>query len=309
MKKTAFCMVAMLIISLYVIGQEQHPLVGQWDLEVSIDGKLSPSWLEVRKSGFETLVGRFVYAFGSARPVAEIKYNDGNFNFTIPKQWERGDGDMVFSGTVENGLLKGQLKYPDGNTYQWTGTRAPELKDIPNPKWSEPIELFNGKDLSGWKADRDNNQWTVKNGILTSPSSGANLISEQEFFDFKLHAEFRFPENGNSGIYLRGRYEAQIFDSQEKPINDLQFGAIYGFLPPNYNAANAPGEWQTMDITLIGRRITIVANGITILENQIIPGITGGALNSRESEPGPFMIQGDHEPVEFRSFVVTPVLK
>src|SRR3546814_8213858 len=83
-------------------------------------------------------------------------------------------------------------------------------------------------DLNGWKAMGEN-QWVVRDGILTSPHSGANLVSEQEFTDFKLHVEFRYQEGSNSGVYLRGRYEVQIEDSPANahPSNIL-FSGIYG---------------------------------------------------------------------------------
>jgi Domain of Unknown Function (DUF1080) len=142
--------------------------------------------------------------------------------------------------------------------------------------------------------------------VLKSPKSGSNLFSDQSFMDFKLHIEMRYPKGSNSGIYLRGRYEVQVMDSKGQEPWDDQFGGIYGFLEPLIMAAKEAGEWQTFDITLVGRVVTVVANGITVINNQVIPGITGGAMNSKEGEPGPFMIQGDHGPVEYRNIVVTP---
>lgn len=174
------------------------------------------------------------------------------------------------------------------------------------PKWGKTIELFNGKNLEGWHVDGDKNQWQVINGILTSNSAGSNLISDKKFDDFKLTAEFRYSKGSNSGIYLRGRYEVQIEDNPGTPPSSIYFGGIYGFLTPNEMVAKGPGEWQTYEITLIGRRVTIVANGKAIITDQIIPGITGGAIDSNEGEAGPIMIQGDHGPVEFRKFEITP---
>ncbi|MBA4053398.1 MAG: DUF1080 domain-containing protein, partial [Marivirga sp.] len=150
------------------------------------------------------------------------------------------------------------------------------------------------------------NQWIVEGGILKSPKSGSNLISDNTFNDFKLHIEFRYPKGSNSGIYLRGRYEVQIADSKGLDADDGQFAGVYGFLPANEMVAKDPGEWQSFDITLTGRMVTVVANGVTVISNQIIPGITGGALDSNEGEPGPLLIQGDHGPVEFRNITLTP---
>jgi hypothetical protein len=121
-----------------------------------------------------------------------------------------------------------------------------------------------------------------------------------------LHVEFRYPKGSNSGLYLRGRYEVQITDSKGLEPSKVDFGAIYGFIIPNEMVAKAAGEWQSYDITLIGRLITIVANGKTIVCNQQIPGITGGALDSDEGKSGPLMIQGDHGPVEYRNIILTP---
>ena len=78
------------------------------------------------------------------------------------------------------------------------------------------------------------------------------------------------------------------------------------FLIPSINAARKPGEWQTIDVTLIGRVITVTLNGERIIDRQTIPGITGGALDSEEGKPGPLMVQGDHGVVEFRKLILTP---
>ncbi len=291
-----------------VQAQNISPLEGRWDLEMDFMGKTAPSWLEIKHSGHATLLGRFVFAFGSARPVAEIEtYGENKFTFSIPNQWEPKGSDMIFHGELVDDQLKGTLIYTDGSVLHWTGVKAPKLAYTENPKWDKTIKVFNGKDLSGWHVDGDKNQWMVKDGILTSPESGSNFITDQKFQDFKLHAEFRFPKGSNSGIYLRGRYEVQIVDSEGLEPSDIYIGGVYGFLEPNQNAGKPGGEWQTYDITLIGNRVTIELNGKTIISDAVIPGITGGALDSKEGEPGPFMIQGDHGPVEFRSFEVTPL--
>jgi hypothetical protein len=281
-------------------------VIGRWDITIDKGGKSLPSWLEVQRSGNHTLIGRFVYAFGSARPISEVKVNNGKYSFSIPPQWEPGNRNIDFEFEVSGDMLKGTMVYTDGVTYAFTGVRAPLMVRAKAPNWGAPIKLFNGKDLSGWHTD-GKNQWIVEDGILRSPHSGANLITDKTFNDFKLHIEFRYQKGSNSGVYLRGRYEVQIIDTKSgdpEPINN-QVSSVYGFLPPNKVMAKDPGEWQSYDITLVGRLVTIVANGTEVICRQEIPGITGGAINSNEGEPGPILIQGDHGPIDLRNIVIT----
>jgi hypothetical protein len=281
-------------------------VIGRWDITIEKGGKSLPSWLEVQKSGTHTLIGRYCYAFGSARPISEVKVAYGKYSFSIPPQWEEGTRNMDFQFEVSGDKLKGTMVYTDGVTYNFTGVRAPLLTRIKAPVWGTPVKLFNGKNTDGWHTD-GKNQWIAENGILRSPHSGSNLISDKTFTDFKLHIEFRYPQGSNSGVYLRGRYEVQIIDTKSgdpEPINN-QFSSVYGFLPPNKMMAKDPGQWQSYDITLVGRLVTIVANGKTVICNAEIPGITGGAINSKEGEPGPILIQGDHGPIDYRNIVIT----
>lgn len=287
-------------------SQKANELEGRWDITLDKGGEQFPSWLEVYKSGGHTLVGRFVFLNGSARPIAEVKTNGNKFSFAIPPQWEAEETYLEFNGAVSSGQLVGSMLYTDGKTYNWTGVRAPKLKHVKNPTWGEPIMLFNGRDLKGWSAMGEN-QWEVKEGVLTSSKSGANLVSDAKFMNFKLHAEFRYPEHSNSGIYLRGRYEVQVADNKGMDPSNILFAGVYGFLAPNEMVAKGPGAWQSYDITLNGSRITVIANGIEVITDQVIPGITGGALDSNEGMPGPFLIQGDHGPVEYRNIIVTPM--
>lgn len=282
-------------------------LVGRWDITVNENGTPRPSWLEVEISGFETLVGRFVATGGSARPISKVHFDKGKFSFSIPPQWEKSDKDLRVEGTVTKDKIDGVIHEVNGKDYSFTGVVAPFLTEKKVVKWGKPIQLFNGKDLDGWKTSGETHQWIVKDGILTSPHSGSNLISEQKFNDFKLHVEFRYSEHSNSGVYLRGRYEVQIIDNPKTDHpNSHLFGGVYGFLMPSEMAVKGPGEWQSYDITLIGRMVTVVANGTTIICNQEIPGITGGAIDSNEGEPGPIYFQGDHGPIEFRNITITP---
>ncbi|HVS98161.1 MAG TPA: DUF1080 domain-containing protein [Puia sp.] len=309
MKSTLLCLfISGLVTGIRAQGQEfAPPVLGRWDIVVHTPDREVPSWLEIIKSGSRRLVGRFVGGGGSARPISKVKWTDGKMSFSIPPQWESEDRDLTVEGEMHGDSLTGTMTQPNGKQYAWVGHRAPALQRSGDPVWGKPIVLFDGKDLKGWHAMGNNNQWVAEGGVLKNQHAGSNLLTDEKFRDFKLHIEFRCPKDGNSGVYLRGRYELQIeglAEGQEPPYDVV--GAIYGFLGPVQAAAKEPGEWQTYDVTLVGRLVTIVFNGKTVMCRGEIPGITGGALDSDEGEAGPIYLQGDHGPIEFRNIVITP---
>jgi hypothetical protein len=289
--------------------QTPPPIVGRWDVTARGAEGEYPSWFEVEQSGYRTLVGRYVGRTGSARPIARVDFDDanGNLRFALPPQWERRTDDVVLTGKLEGDVVRGETIDEKGTRVTWEARRAPLLKrdDV---AWGESIELFNGRDLAGWKprwSDKPNG-WIVRDGLLANAKPGNDLLTEQSFTDFKLRAEFRYPKKSNSGIYLRGRYEVQIEDTHGQEPDSHKCGGVYGFLTPSVNAAKPAGEWQTIEITLVGRAVTVILNGERVIDRQAIPGITGGALDSREGDPGPLLLQGDHGPVEFRKLTLTP---
>jgi hypothetical protein len=142
--------------------------------------------------------------------------------------------------------------------------------------------------------------------MLVNVEPGNDLLTERKFTDFKLRAEFRFPEGSNSGIYLRGRYEVQIEDNHGQQPDSHKIGGVYGFLSPSVNAAKKAGQWQRLELTLVGRAVTVILNDERVIDRQLVPGITGGALDSDEGAPGPILLQGDHGPIEFRRLTLTP---
>ncbi|MDI6401320.1 DUF1080 domain-containing protein [Balneolaceae bacterium ANBcel3] len=302
-------------------SDERMDILGRWNITVVIeDEELDnlglfrhglmdeagfPAWLEVRLSGFSRLIGYYVGYEGSARPVAEVKYEDGTYHFSIPPQWMTIEEDIYFEFTLEDDKLEG-FKVVDGNTLHWTGVRAPTLDREKPPVWGTPINLLDDN-MSRWIIP-DNNKFRMMDGVLVNEEIGGNLVTKQKFDDFKLSVEFRYPEGSNSGVYLRGRYEVQIEDNYGMPSDDLMIGGVYGFIEPSVNAAKPAGEWQSFEITLVGRHVTVVHNDIEVISNRPIPGITGGSLDSNEGEPGPIMLQGDHGPVEFRKLVITPAV-
>ena len=282
-------------------------LLGRWDLVVQRGTQSSPSWLEVERSGTATLVGQFVGSGGSARPISKIEFTNGTFRFAIPPQWESNPRDITFEGTLEGDRISGSMTTGDGQKLTWSGTRAPSLRRTTKPTWAEPITLFTGKSLDGWQplGSREN-KWSAVGGILRNANSGANLVTVQKFDDFKLHLEFRVPKESNSGVYLRGRYELQVDDAAGLEPSSHHLGGLYGFIAPSKSVARAAGEWQSMDVTLVGRMLTFDLNGTNVICNREIPGITGGAIDSVEANPGPLLLQGDHGPVDYRNIVITP---
>jgi hypothetical protein len=289
-------------------GDRSPEVIGRWDLVVQGPEGEYPSWLEVRRSGRRTLVGSFVGHFGSARPISRVEFTGGQVRFAVPPQWEDGPDDLRFEGRLENDALRGEGTDDRGRRLTWTGRRAPALKRDRPPTWGQPIELFNGKDLAGWKprSATAKSGWQARDGVLVNAFGGTDLLTEQKFTDFRLQAEFKYPRHSNSGIYLRGRYEVQIEDDYGQEPDSHGIGGVYGFLTPSLNAGKQAGEWQAMDITLVGRVVTVVLNGERVIDRQTIPGITGGALDSDEGAPGPILLQGDHGPIDFRRVTLTP---
>jgi hypothetical protein len=286
---------------------DAKPFLGRWDLTLTAPDGEHPSWLELREQDGQ-LKAQMVGRWGNARPLPKVELSGGRLTFVSPKEEEGSKTDLVFQGHLEGKTLSGTVNGPDGKTWQWTGVRAPSLERATAPQWGKPIELFNGKDLSGWRMGAPGPPvWTVQNGTLMTPGNGPEIYSDAKFQDFKLHVEFNCGKDSNSGVYLRGRYEVQIETESESEPPSHHTGGVYGFLAPTPEQPRVPDKWQTFDITLIGRRVTVVLNGTTVIDNQEIPGITGGAVDSHEASPGPIYLQGSEKGhVAFRSIVITP---
>ncbi len=306
-----FAAIAMLFASTWACAQTATvlPFLGRWDLTLKAPDREYPSWLEVRQEGGE-LKAQMVGRWGNARPLPKVEISAGRLLFVSPKEEEGSKDDMVFQGSLTEGTLSGTVNGPDGTVWTWTGEKAPALERSHAPKWGKPIQLFNGNDLTGWKmSSAGPPEWTVQNGNLLSPGNGPELIADSKFQDFKLHVEFNCGKDSNSGVYLRGRYEVQIETESEAEPPSHHTGGIYGFLAPTPELPRTPDQWQTFEITLVGRKVTVVQNGQIVIDNQEIPGITGGALDSREALPGPIYLLGSEKGhVAFRNIVITPAL-
>jgi hypothetical protein len=207
-----------------------------------------------------------------------------------------------------------------GQAQEFAGKRiadVPPAPDLAKVKYGAPIQLLNGKDLTGWRLLKEgvDNGWSIVDGILqnrVTKEKGkhfGNLRTDAEFEDFNLKTEVRTQEGSNSGIYLRGIYEVQVMESFGKPLDSHHMGALYSRITPSVAAEKPIGEWQTLDITLVDRHLTVILNGKTIIDNAPVLGCTGGAMSSDEFKPGPIYLQGDHTNVDYRNMVLTPVVK
>jgi hypothetical protein len=227
----------------------------------------------------------------------------------------------------EGDKISGILLSPRGNglsvdTTSFSGVKLPQVPqapDLKSLKFGDPVQLFNGKDLTGWRLinEKQVNGFKVVDGVLvTDPVqkegephvSYGNLRTDKEFEDFNLKLEVNIPAGSNSGVYLRGMYEIQVVDSYKKDLDPHNMGAVYSRITPSTAAEKPAGEWQTLDITLCQRHATVILNGVKIIDNQPIYGPTGGAVQSDVFAAGPIYLQGDHGTVSFRNIVLTPVL-
>jgi hypothetical protein len=281
---------------------------GRWDLTVLNSPRGRAWWLEVEGAGTPELKGKFVgFPGGDLNDIQHIRIEDGELVFTYDEHnvhqvyRARLDGDRLL-GTFESGATK----------LEWTGARAPQIDDRDDGSWhaKKPVELFNHKDISNWhpSVPRESLGWSVEDGILKGNGKAVDLLSNEKFWNFELHVEYRTPPHSNSGIGLRGRYEVQILDDYGKPPNVHSNGALYSRIAPSENASKPAGEWQTFDVRLVGRHVTVKLNGKTVTQG-VIDGLTALACDPDEGRPGSMMLQGDHGPVEFRKIVVTPLVQ
>jgi hypothetical protein len=277
---------------------------GRWDITVTNEPQRRAWWLEVEGAETEHPKGKFVSAYaGDMNIIDEISIHGDELTFSFKP---RSGGPLVYKARLVGDRLQGTFR-----NLTWEGVRAPRIQETDDGTWKKgkPIELFNGKDFTNWKGLIPNKElgWTVKDGILTNQPKANNLITEGKYWNYELHAEFRLGEHSNSGIGLRGRYEIQILEDYGRPPNTHTNGALYSRVPPRINASKPANEWQTYDIRIVGREVTVVLNGQKVLDKVEIEGLTAVAVDSNEGQPGPLILQGDHGSVEFRKLTLTPL--
>ncbi len=272
------------------------PVAGRWDFNLPRGGAV---WLGVTQKA-----GAFDVWYqptgGNVLQLKDFTVTGSHIRVAIngSTTWELDAAGDKITGVQKRGAASTPLE----------GTRAPALDRKEPAAWTAPERLFNGKNLDGWTpiGDVANSHWMVKDGLLVNEAKGANLKSDRTFDDLKLHFEVKCPDGGNSGFYLRGRYEVQIeYEPLSENPPERRIGSIYGRITPK-EIPRTPDQWETFDVMLVGRTVTITRNGALTVDHKEIEGITGGALDANEGEPGPFYIQGDHTGgLSFRNITVS----
>lgn len=310
--------------SVLLSAARANELDGDWSLKLESG---TPAWLSIKRSDDGKPLVRMRLHVGPDGPHQVIRESNGRLTFTLRRNKKAADTKTVDLGIMD-GKLDGMITSTaqDGSTKHdaFSGKKIPPVPstppDLSKVRFGHPISLFNGKDMTGWKPHEPDkiNGWSVKDGMLinTTPKTDfsatgayANLRTEAVFEDFWLHIEFLVEEQRNSGVYLRGMYEAQVVDRDSRMQGIQGVGAIFGAIAPSKNAGRPGGMWQTYDLTLVDRHITVVLNGEKVIDNQPVPGPTGGAVFTDPTEPGPIHLQGDHTNVAYRDIYLAPVMK
>ncbi len=300
------CLVLLFALALPAIADESgKAFIGRWDFDVKTASGVGANWLGVKDNGGKLEVW-FQPTGGHVHPVTDLQIDGDHMTFTATPASDKKPAEVwkleAAAGKLTGTEVRGSESTPVA------GVRAPELKrDMPK-SWTKPVALFDGKDLAGWEpiGDPSKSHWIVKDSILLNETHGANIKSTRTFNDFKLHFEVNCPDRANSGFYLRGRYELQLeYEPSNTEPPERSMGSIYGRIPPSSMLKQTPGQWETFDVTLVGRTVTVVRNGVKVIDAKEIEAITGGALDADEGKPGPFYIQGDHTGgLQFRNITV-----
>jgi hypothetical protein len=316
-----------LVVAAAVAGAAQsNPFLGKWNMNGIGADAGSVYWLEIKDDG-EGLSGMFLNRVGSPVRLALVKVENNELVFQTGNRNNEPTGP-AYRARIENGRLVGRHTVttraranPDGTrpppterVVEWAGVRPPAwpVADAnANHPDGTPVVLVDGTTLDAWGVQHANRPigWRVEDGAITNDKGANNLVSKQTFTNFRLQAEYKLAQGSNSGIYLRGRYEIQLFDDhgREGAPRNTDHASIYGRTPARVNASKPPLEWQTLDIVLVSNRVTVTLNGQRVHDNAIIEGITGGALDNDELAPGPIVVQGDHSIVWIRKLLVTPI--
>ena len=302
------------------------------DLSLQLDNDL-PAWMSIGEED-GTPIARLRLYVGGVGPYKNATVENGRVKFSIVKKFKknankkkRGSVTLVNVG-IKDGKLDGSLEKQvggkQGKQVTFTGTKIPPMTtktpDLAKVKFGPRVTLFNGKDLTSWTPREQDKKmgWSVVDGLLqndtpktdfSATGAYANLKTTDNFEDFRLHIEFKIGTQRNSGVYLRGMYEVQVVDRDSRMQGIQGVGAVFGAVAPSSNAGKVGGQWQTYDLTLVDRHITVVLNGETVVNNQPVPQPTAGAIHTNPSIAGPIYLQGDHTSVAYRNIYLEPFIK
>ena len=311
-----------------------EPVLGNWGLKLPYDSMNAGHMILSRnaKGEPEALV---LWRWASPEKALSVKI-DGN-KFTVDHPWYfflegEVDGDKLTAKLLNKEMKDNKFtgKTTDGGVVTgWRNKPVCPCASTRDAKFGEPIDLL--KDgLDGWKlmgvdGKDGKNGWSFKDGVLSNTlgfnkdgswkGGGLNLMSKRaDFFDFNLDYDVRVPTNSNSGVYLRGRYEIQTVDSFDRSKRKVKtpdchdMAAYYGRVAPSTAAERKPGEWQHVNVTLFRKHLTVWLNGVKIIDDVPVVGITGGAIDANEDVPGPFYLQGDHSDADYKNMILRPAV-
>jgi hypothetical protein len=315
-------------------AETTNPFIGRWALTIPGGGA---GWLGVEQMDGE-LKASILWGGGSVVPVTRAKMDGDALKLERDNKIRRRDDkgkviktqiltETIIARVSDDTLSLIQIR-PRSNRNgvdrkEFAGKRIPPLPpkpDMSKIKYGKPIVLFDGNNLDQWRVTNpgQTNGWSVEDGILVNKPvqqkgkphiSYGNLRTVAEFEDFNLKLEVKVLKGENSGIYLRGIYEIQVSDSYGRQLDSHNMGGVYSRIKPVVNAEKPAGQWQTMNITLLDRHVTVVLNDKVIINNEPLLGCTGGAMWSDEFRPGPIYLQGDHTGINYRNIVLTPIIK
>mgnify|MGYP006291551125 CR=1 FL=1 len=303
--------------------KQTESIEGNWAFSLP-DG--NPAWLSIKKDS----TAQMLWSVGSAKSIDVQSFSEDQIELAGKFGWRPYGNQKWYN--LQNPIV-GELNN-DGNliltvvhksenetdTFKLTGKHMPPMPpkpDLSQVRLEEPLDILaNG--MQGWKLTNPDktNGWRIEDGVLINETPkkdfGAygnygNLRTLDDFEDFELTIDYNVPEEGNSGIYLRGTYEVQVVD-KDSPMQGIQGpGAIFGRIKPTHNNANPGGEWNRYKITLIDRHVTVELNGETVIDNQPLEGCTGGGINADDTKPGPVFLQGDHTSVKYKNIFIREV--
>lgn len=294
---------------------------GRWNIHVKTPRNRA-WWLEVQGAGSGPITGSFVGApGGQVDKLRDARIENGELVFTFEQRASSRNPDsptvrQLFRARLDGAQLRGSreesVNGKPSPTLSWSGIRAPDITDADDASWrpGRTLQLFDGKSTSGWRLLIEGQPgWYVEDALLKNKTGAADLVSDLRFWNFQARIQYRYSQGSNSGVALRGRYEVQIYDNFGKPPDTHGSGALYSRIPPSVNASKAPGQWQELQVRLVGRTLTVSLNGVKIIDRGEVTGPTAMNMDPNEDKPGPLVLQGDHGPIEFRMVEVTELVQ